>query len=460
MNMPERFKHIVENIKLLANEEKVDVYIVGGFVRDLIMEIREPKDLDIMVDRPEGGIWFAEKLSKKFGYGDPVVFPRFGTAQLTIGDNTVEFVMPRSEYYYEDSRKPDTEYATIEADALRRDFSMNAMFYRINDDILLDLTGHGLSDIENKTINVTDKGKEDIIFSQDPLRLIRAIRFSCQLDFTISTETWLGILRNVDKIKTISIERINDELNKILLSDSPSKGIDILRVARLIDYIIPEINTMYDMKQPEEFHHKDVYQHTLLVLDNIKNDLCLRLAALFHDIGKPVKRTVEEDKIHFYEHEKASGDIAREIMTRLKYSNHEIEKVEFLCREHMRPHSFNNDWSDAAIRRFVRDMGDNLEDIFEIVRADITSTKPDKIQAHLSLLAQFKERIKQLEAIKESTSIKPILNGNELMQIFIKGPGPWIKQVQAKLIKKQLENTDLPREEAIAIVREEIDKIK
>ena len=452
MQIPERFKHIIENIKTLANEINIPVYIVGGFTRDIIMG-RDPKDLDIMADYPDGGIWFSKQLSQKFGYSDPVVFPRFGTAQLTTGNNTIEFVMPRSEYYYEDSRKPDTEYTSIQADALRRDFSINAFFYRINDDTLLDLTGHGLSDIDNKVINVTDRGNEDIIFTQDPLRLLRAVRFACQLDFEISAETWLGILRNVEKIKTISTERINEELNKILVSKHILMGIEMLRVSRLIDYIIPEVNTMYDMKQPDEFHHKDVYQHTLLVLDNIKNTLELRLTALLHDVGKPIKRTILEDKIHFYEHEQASGDIAKDVLTRLKYSNDIINKVEFLIRNHMRPHSFSNHWSDSAVRRFVRDMGDNLEDIFEIVRADVTSSKPDKVQMHLDNLDKFKERIRQLEEIAKSASIKPLLNGNELMSIFVKGPGKWIKEVHEKLIERQLENPNLSREEAITIAK-------
>ena len=454
--VPNKYKSIIEKITTLALEMNVNVYIVGGFIRDIIMK-REPKDLDIMIDMPNGGILFAEALSKKHGESNSlVVFPRFGTAQLNIDGELVEFVMPRSEYYYEDSRKPDTQYTSVEADALRRDFAMNAIFYRLNDGEFLDYTNHGLWDIHDKLISVTEVGSEDIIFTQDPLRMLRAIRFDCQLNFNISDLTWQGIERNVEKIKTISSERIRDELNKILLSEYPTRGIELLRSSKLIDYIIPEINDIYNLEQPEEYHHKDVYDHTLLVLGNVKNDLNLRLAALLHDIGKPVKREIIDGKIHFYEHEKASADIARNILTRLKYPNDIIDDVCFIITNHMRPHSFKGNWSDSAVRRFIIDMGEHLNDVIEIVKADVTSSSPNNVINHLNSLIELMNRIIEVEKVAKSNDIKPLLNGNELMVMFNMPEGRWIKILHEKLIDKQLENPLMTKDEAKVFVREVI----
>jgi len=451
MNMPERYKDIVSKITAAALDLGVDVYIVGGFVRDIVMG-REPKDLDIMVNSDKGGISFANELIKRYNYSGYTMFPRFGTAQLNMGGELVEFVMPREEFYFEDSRKPDTKFnGNIELDALRRDFAMNSLFLKVNNNTLLDLTGHGKSDIEDKIISITDKGNEDLIFTQDPLRMLRAIRFACQLDFSIDEAVIKSIIKNADKIKTISAERIREELNKILISSLPSKGINLLRELGLSKFILPEIETL-DMEQPPEYHHKDVYQHTLMVLSNTKKDLILRWSALLHDIGKPVKRTIEEDKIHFYEHEKASADIALRILYRLKFSNEEIDAITFIVKNHMRPHTYEDNWTDSAVRRFIRDMDKYLPQIIDIVKADITSANPLKVQKFLGYVSNLENRISTLEEKAKSTEIKPLINGNELQSIFDKPAGRWIREIHEKLLEKQLENPMMTKEEAEVFV--------
>lgn len=454
--IPEQWKSIVNKLKQSADKHNYKVYIAGGFVRDILLN-RQPNDLDITVEKIgdkttlDSAFEFAQFVAQDYGLNIPQERSNQGTTFLNIEEQQVDFAVPRVDKYYEGNRKPDVAISNLKADALRRDYGQNSLFLDISNNEILDLTGHGIGDINNKIIRVTDIGQEDLIFSQDPLRLLRCIVQATKLNFSISPEVWDAIVRNASKILDISYERIQDEISKILTSDSPAKGINLLRETGLSIYILPEIDEL-DMEQPEEFHHKNVYEHTLLVLQNVKNTLELRLTALLHDIGKPVKRTITESGIHFYEHEKASADIAKEFLIKLKYPNEVIDTVVFLIYNHMRPHSFENQWTDSAVRRFIRDMGVYLEDIFEIVRADVTSSKPAKIQMHIDMLNKFRERIATVESVAKSTEIKPILNGNDLMKLFNAGAGSWIRVVDSWLLSYQLENPLITKEEAIILL--------
>lgn len=458
--IPDKFKTTIAKITELALETKQDAYIVGGFIRDIVMG-RDPKDLDIMIDSPDGGISFAKSMKSKFNIThEPVIFPRFGTALLIIDDNEVEFVMPRKEFYTDGSRKPDTELCSVETDVLRRDFSMNSLIFRLNDNKLFDYTKHGLQDIKDRIIRITDIGNEDIILSQDPLRMLRAIRFCTVLGFDIDNAIKDSIKKNSQKILTISMERIRDELNKILLSDTPGDGINMLRELELSQHIFPEIETL-DMEQPKEHHHKDVYQHTLLVVNKVKPTLVTRWAALLHDIGKPVKRTVTNDVIHFYEHEKASADIAISVLNRFKFPTEFIDDVSFIVRNHMRLHSYTSHyWTDSAVRRLVIDMGKHLCDILDLFESDLTSSNPIKIETGLNAVRDIKARIKELETVVKSSSIRPLLNGHELQERFNLKPGAWIKQIHEKLLEEQLNNINLTKEEAFIIAKNMVEKIK
>lgn len=239
--IPKNYIGIVEKITKIATDNNYVIYAVGGFVRDLIIN-REPNDLDIMVETDNGGIEFAQLLSNKLNLSEPVIFERFGTAKLTVENREIEFIMPRKEYYDENSRNPDTEIGSLRQDALRRDFTVNALFLRLNDMELVDLTGLGLEDIKNKIIRVTDESASDVIFEQDPLRILRAVRQSFQLDFEIESKTYSSMKKNIERIKIVSPERIRDEINKMLVLDNPSKAFDMLKSIGLFSVIFPELD--------------------------------------------------------------------------------------------------------------------------------------------------------------------------------------------------------------------------
>ncbi|MCL2390683.1 MAG: CCA tRNA nucleotidyltransferase, partial [Endomicrobia bacterium] len=307
----DKFAPILDKILRTAVETGYEAYAVGGFVRDLFLK-RQSKDLDIMVENINrrgdrlAGVDFAKKISLKFGLREPVVFERFGTAKLFIDGEEVEFVMPRKEYYDDDSRNPDTEIGTLEQDALRRDFTVNALFLRLSDMRVLDFTSKGLKDIEDRIIRVADCANAKIIFRQDPLRILRAVRQSLQLGFSIEAETYKEMKASAQRIKIVSPERVRDEINKILAESNPSKAFKMMDDINLLGEILPEISRLKNLKQPEKYHDDDVYNHTLKVLDRIQAEPVLRMSALLHDAGKYDTYKEIGGKITFYGHENES----------------------------------------------------------------------------------------------------------------------------------------------------------
>ncbi len=361
-------------IVIIANairgtEYKNKTFIAGGFVRDKIMG-KDSNDLDIVVSLPDGGIKLAKLLYQKKLSSRPVIFERFGTAQIIILGFKIEFVMARKEFYQSKSRKPDVTHGTITEDIYRRDFTINSLIMNVMNNEIQDITNRGIADINAKIIRATSN--PDIIFEEDPLRMLRAVRFAVQLNFNIDSETMKGIIQNSQMLKHISRERIRDELIKILLSSAPAEGIKIMVDSGIMQYVIPEI-TLLEGVQQNKYHDKDVLGHTLQVLQNTPDDIILRLSTLLHDISKPQTKIQDEKGVHFYRHEVAGAKRARKILNDLKFPKDTIDKVTKLIKNHMRLKSFGDtleNLSDVAVRRLIFQMDTELEPLLLLIHAD------------------------------------------------------------------------------------------
>jgi len=447
MNTTTIIKDIKDTIKGTIYENKV--YLAGGFVRDEIMGL-PPKDMDLLINCPNGGIEFAEWFCKEKGIykeeSNPVIFPRFGTAKFVFQGEDIECVMPRKEIYTEDSRKPETSQGSLIEDVERRDFTINSLLKNVSTGEVLDLTGKGREDIKKGVI--TCIGNPDRVFFDDPLRLMRAVRQARKFGFCISRETDEGIKKNAYRLSSISIERIQDELNKILLLPLPSQGIIYLINRNLMHYIIPELELCEGVKQ-NKYHNKDVFEHTMDVLDKTPANLKVRLAALLHDIAKPQCKTVEENgDIHFYKHELESAKMAKAILKRLKYSNEYIEDVCFLIENHMRTKSFGTDCEkvkDKSIRKLVDDLGERRNEVFQLIDADNNSHAPEYCLPHqiLHLIMKINEL-----GLNLKYKIDLPLNGNIIMSYFNLSPGKEIKEMLNYVKKLCYSNPNLTQEEA------------
>jgi len=329
-------KKIQDTIKNTQFEGKV--YVAGGFVRDHFMN-RESKDIDLVVVGLglNGGIELAYHLHRMHNTPTPIVFKRFGTAQIVVFGEEIEIVAARKESYNFQDRMPIVEEGTLEDDVARRDFRINAVLYDISKGVFVDLVG-GLKDIKNRKIQTT--GDPDVIFAEDPLRIMRAIRFSAQLGFDIEPDTWKAIIKYVPWLKNISNERIRDEFNKILVAEHFIRGIDDLYRSGILAYMIKQFARVPEIKNQGRWHVKSLFDHTLEVMMNVPATVEHRLAALLHDIGKVNTMTVEEDGIHFYQHQFHSQRIAKNFMVRYKYTNEQIEWVTNSISMHMNFMSF------------------------------------------------------------------------------------------------------------------------
>ena len=435
LKIPQTYQSVVEKLIKIAKDNNFIIYAVGGFVRDIILN-REPNDLDIMVEGENAGIEFSKLVADKLNIHPPVTFEKFATSKLLIENKEIEFIMPRKEYYDKNSRNPQTKIGTLEQDALRRDFTVNALFLRLNDFELLDLTQNGLKDIENKIIRVTDESASDIIFEQDPLRILRAVRQSFQLNFTIEQKTYQSMKNKVCRITIVSGERIAEEINKMLLLDKPSKAFKMLDDIGLLNILLPELKQTQNVLQPVQYHDKDVYGHTMDVLDNINPNLVLRMTALFHDIGKTQTRSVNGDKISFINHETISSELAKKILIRLKYPMDFIKKVCFLIQNHMYPKMYTKEWKDSSVRKFANKFGKNIENIRLLYIADTKNFDNELF-----------DRVKLLEKSDMLMPEKELFDGNELINIFNRPAGKWINDVKEYIRNLQFENPKITKEE-------------
>ncbi|MDR3048377.1 MAG: CCA tRNA nucleotidyltransferase [Elusimicrobiota bacterium] len=475
--IPKKFKPIIEKISQTAFENGFETYIVGGFVRDLFLD-RQPYDLDIMVEdktirhcgqdlqspttdeiiglarnddsEKDAGIRFAQILAKKYKTIQPVLFKRFGTAKLIIDDEDVEFVMPRKEYYSDDSRNPDTELGTIEQDALRRDFTVNALFLRLSDMQVLDLTKKGFDDIKNKIIRVSDPAAAEFIFAQDPLRILRGVRQSLQLGFTIEPSTFDAMRKTAARIDIVSPERIRDEIDKMLLCANPSKAFEILDKISLLQIIFPDIKKLQGLKQPPKYHFYDVYEHTMKVLDRTAPFLPLRMSALMHDAGKLQTNKEIDGRISFYGHEEYSAQIAKKVLKDLKYSKEFIAQVSNIVKNHMRVHSYDAVWTDSAIRRLVIACADNLDLTISLAKADYGKTESNP------RIKDLQERINHLKTENKLYPKPDLIGGQELMERFKIKQGKIIGKIKTAILDASIENPNLTKKEALEIAEKMI----
>jgi poly(A) polymerase len=378
-----------------------------------------------------------------------VIFPTFGTAKIQLKSGVeVEFVQTRNEEYVKGSRKPRTSYGTIHEDVERRDFTINSLLKDMTTGEVLDLTGKGLQDLKAGIIRTPLD--PHITFSEDPLRMLRAVRFATTYNFKLAKNVMPAIKKQVHELQTISKERIRDELNKILKANNPSYGVQMLKDSGLLEQFIPELIELVGIQQGK-FHKVDAWQHTMDVLDLTEPKLINRLAALLHDVGKSKTRSVTDTgEIHFYEHEKVSGEMAGDILTRLKYSTNEVEKVVKLVSSHMKT-IHTGQWSNAAVRRYIRDTGEVLPEMLDLAIADRRSHTPE--HASTQSLEFFAERIKQLQKEVPTKDIKLPITGREIMQILNIQPGPAVGRAIAFLTDNMLEDPNMTKEQAIELLR-------
>ena len=432
-----------------ADALQLPCYLIGGYVRDLFLK-RESTDIDVVV--VGHGIAMAKEVAKRLGRGAHIsVFQRFGTAQVKWHGRELEFVGARRESYSPDSRKPHVEDGTLQDDLERRDFTINTLAISLNRETfgkLIDLFG-GLQDMEDKMLRTPLDPL--ITFSDDPLRMMRCIRFATQLNFTIDDEAADAIRQDRERIRIISQERITTELNKIMLSPTPSIGFSYLDETGLLPLILPEIAALQGRETREGKGHKDIFQHTLQVLDNVSKkstNLWLRWAALLHDVGKP--RSKGWDPVQgwtFHNHNYLGARMVPDIFRRLKLPmGAEMKYVQKIVDLHMRPISLSDDIvTDSAVRRLLYDAGKDLEDLMLLCEADITS----KNAARRRLYQQNFERVRHKMAVLEDNdrirNFQPPVDGLEIMQTFGLGPSPVIGQLKQS-IKEAILNGKIPNE--------------
>lgn len=415
-------QHIFTQISKCANHLNVDAYVIGGFVRDLFLN-RESKDIDIVTIGK--GIELAESLHKQLGDTSYLsTFKNFGTAQVKFNDLEIEFVGARKESYNRNSRKPMVEDGTLEDDQNRRDFTINALAIGLsknNYGKLLD-PFNGLQDLENKIIRTPLE--PEVTYSDDPLRMMRAIRFSSQLNFTIEAESLNAISKNKERIKIVSQERITDELNKIILSPTPSIGFKLLFDTGVLHLIFPEMVKLQGVDTINGLSHKDNFYHTLEVLDNTAkktNNLWLRWAAILHDIAKPATKRFEEGHgFTFHGHEDKGARMVPKIFTNLKLPlNEKMKYVQKLVQLHLRPIVLaKTEVSDSAVRRLLFEASDDIEDLMILCESDITTKNPNKVKRYLANFEIVRSKLIELEEKDKLRNWQPPISGEEIMQLY------------------------------------------
>lgn len=422
-NFADDLQHpVFELIAKAAHDMGSPAFVIGGFVRDLIMQ-RPCTDIDIVVDGD--GIALAQRVSEIMGEGQPVtVFKNFGTAMLNYHHYKIEFVGARKESYSFDTRKPKVSRGTIEDDQRRRDFTINALALslHIRDyGNLVDPFG-GINDIENQILRTPLN--PDTTFSDDPLRMMRAIRFATQLGFKIEEKTWESIGRNRERLSIVSGERITDELNKIILAKTPSKGFILLEQSGILNQIFPKLLALKGAEFMEGVGHKDNFYHTLQVLDNLaqkSDNLWLRWAALLHDIGKPpTKRFSQETGWTFHGHDHLGSKMVPTIFRSLHLpQNEKMKYVQKLVALHLRPIVLAEDQvTDSAIRRLLFDAGDDIDDLMTLSEADITSKNPVKVRRFLSNFALVRKKLLEVEENDKIRNWQPPVSGEVIMATF------------------------------------------
>ena len=421
-NYASYLKHPVFKVaSQIVTEKNLQAYVIGGFVRDLILE-RPSKDIDIVV--VGNGLDLAKECARILRVNKVSVFENFGTAQFKYKDLDVEFVGARKESYRQDSRKPIVENGTLEDDQNRRDFTINALALSLHADNFGDIIDpfDGLNDLEKGIIRTPLD--PDITYSDDPLRMMRAIRFASQLGFKIESESLNSILKNSERLSIISIERTMDELNKIILSETPSRGFKLLNSTKLLHQFFPEMIALQGIETIDGKSHKDNFYHTLEVLDNISENtenLWLRWAAIMHDIAKPpTKRFDPIIGWTFHGHEEFGARMTSKIFRRLKLPlDAKMKYVEKLVRLHLRPIALvKGTVTDSAVRRLLFEAGDDVEDLMTLCNADITSKNEFKVQKFKKNFELVTQKLKIVEEKDKVRNFQPPVSGELIMQAF------------------------------------------
>ncbi|MFY0592569.1 CCA tRNA nucleotidyltransferase [Roseivirga sp.] len=444
MNLAKKLNDpIFKTISQVAHNEGLETYVVGGYVRDILLK-RPSKDIDFVC--VGSGIQLAEAVQAALGGNFPLsVFKNFGTAMIKTDDLELEFVGARKESYQRDSRKPIVEDGSLEDDQNRRDFAINAMAISLNKDSFGELVDpfNGVDDLKEKLIKTPLDPKTT--FSDDPLRMMRAIRFASQLKFDIDADTFQGVIDMKDRIKIISKERIIVELNKIILSEEPSYGFKLLFYCGLLKEIFPELVALQGVDSIEDKSHKDNFYHTLQVLDNISihtDNLWLRWAAIMHDIAKPAtKRFNKKVGWTFHGHEDKGARMTPGIFRRLKLPMGEsMRYVQKLVRLHLRPIALVKDEiTDSAVRRLLFEAGDDVDDLMTLCRADITSKNNNKVKRYLQNFDKVESRMLAVEEKDKVRNFQPVITGEMIMTTFGLKPGRTIGDIKEALKEAVLE---------------------
>ncbi|MDX1905561.1 MAG: HD domain-containing protein [Bacteroidia bacterium] len=445
---------VFQYLRRAADRSGVRAYVIGGYVRDLLLGRPDKKDVDIVVEG--SGIRLAQAFASDTGSGEVVVFERFGTAMVRYQQYQVEFVGARRESYRQGSRKPEVSAGTLQDDQLRRDFTINALSAALHSSEfgVLGDPFDGLSDLRAGIIRTPVA--PDLTFSDDPLRMLRAIRFATQLGFEIAPDTLQGIQASRERISIISQERITDELNKIILAATPSQGFRLLHQTGLLELVFPELARMSGISYVNGRGHKDNFYHTIQVLDNVaafSESLWLRWVALLHDIAKPLtKRYEPQQGWTFHGHEERGARMTPEIFRRMKLPlGDTVKYVQKLVRLHQRPIALvTEEVSDAAIRRLVVDAGEDLDDLLNFCRADITSRNEKKVETFLDRYDQLQARIREVEARDNLRNWQPPVTGEMIMETFGISPGRAVGLIKNEIREAILEGT-IPNDPEAAI---------
>lgn len=449
MNLSDKLTHPVFKVaNSIATTHNFETYVIGGYVRDIFLN-RPSKDIDIVV--VGDGLEFARLVAEKLRVQKVSYFKTFGTAHFRYKDIDVEFVGARKESYSEDSRKPAVENGTIQDDQLRRDFTINALALSLMSANFGDLIDpfNGLEDLDNGIIRTPLEPNKT--YSDDPLRMMRAIRFATQLNFKIEKHSLEAIFKNAERLKIISQERITDELNKIILATIPSKGFDYLFKTKLLEKFFPEMCALYGVDTIDGKSHKDNFYHTIEVLDNIAentDDLYLRWAAILHDIGKPkTKRFNKKAGWTFHNHEEVGARMVPPIFKRLRLPlNDKMRYVRKLVRLHLRPIALvKGDVTDSAIRRLLFEAGEDIDDLMTLCSADITSKNEMKVKRFRNNFKLVEEKLKQVEAKDHVRNFQPPISGQVIMETFDLGPSSEIGVIKNH-IKEAILEGEIPNE--------------